>query len=281
LLGSFQEITGKTIVENRTSGTLGHPNGYAMYLSATVSFAFAFLFARIHVLIKVLLSFVICAAVLGIILSQSRGGWIGLALVFIFVFGFALHRKRQSPRKALIVGAAGLLILFPLFFGQRHLIESRITSDDQGSAHSRIIMAKGAIGILRDYPLLGVGLNNYALLVPQLDPASIRAAGGITSVHNIFLLIAAETGLIGFTAFAWLLASLFVQARRLAGRAQNEFMWVAGAAVFSGYVALSLHGMVDYALLANMPLFRLFWLFAGVIAGLGANAFNNPTTNDT
>ncbi len=291
LLGSYQAIGGNALglsslgdnshtlqmntdqgMVTRVYGTLGHPNSYAMYLSATVSFALALLFSRIRGLRKAVVSVILCVAVLGIILSLSRGGWLGLVSVFLLVPVFAIHRRRQSLRTASIVGFVSLLVLLSLALGQRNLITTRLTSDDHGAAYSRVTQAQGAIAIIQNYPLLGVGLNNYALLMPKYDPVSLANSGRPMFVHNMFLLIAAETGLVGFAAFVWLLASLFVQARRLASRAPNDTLWVAGVGVFSAYTALTLHGMVDYAMLSNMPLFRLFWLFAGVVAGLSTNA---------
>jgi putative inorganic carbon (HCO3(-)) transporter len=295
MLGSYQAITGKTLgllssgdnsqmlqmntdqgMVTRVYGTLGHPNSYAMYLSATVSFALALLFSRIRGLRKALGSVVLCVGVLGIILSLSRGGWLALVAVFLLVPIFAIRRRRQSLRTASAVGFVSLLVLLSLALGQRHLITTRLTSDDHGAAYSRVTMAEGAIAIIQDYPLLGVGLNNYALLMPKYDSVSLAEVGRPMFVHNIFLLIAAETGLVGLAAFVWLLASVFVQAGRLASRAPNDTLWVAGVGVFSAYTALSLHGMVDYAMLSNMPVFRLFWLFAGVVAGLRTNAGHDP-----
>jgi len=290
LLGSYQGIAGKNLdlsflVDNsqtlqktdqgmvtRVSGTLGNPNSYAMYLSATVPFGLALLFSRIPGLRKALVSVVLCFGILGIILSLSRGGWLGLASVFLLVPVFAIHSRRQSLRTVSAVWVVSLLVLLSLALAERHLITTRLTSDDQGSAYSRVTLAQGAIAIIQDYPLLGVGLNNYALLMPNYDPVSLADYGRPVFVHNIFLLIAAETGLVGFTAFMWLLASLFVQARRLASRAPNDTLWVAGVGIFSAYTALALHGMVDYAMLANMRIFRLFWLFAAIVAGLSTNA---------
>jgi hypothetical protein len=291
LLGPYQSITGKALslfssgdyshtlqmatdqgMVTRVYGTLGQPNSYAMYLSATVSFVLASLYSRISGLRKALFGVVLCVAVLGIILSLSRGGWLGLVSVFLLVLAFAIHRRRQGLRTASLVGFVSFLVLFSLALGQRHLITTRLMSDEKGAAYDRVTLGEGAIAIIQDYPLLGVGLNNYALLMPKYDPVSLANIGSPTFVHNVYLLIAAETGLVGFAAFVWLLASMFVQARRLASQAPNDTLWVAGVGVFSAYTALTLHGMVDYAMLSNMPLFRLFWLFAGVVAGLNTNA---------
>jgi O-antigen ligase len=102
----------------------------------------------------------------------------------------------------------------------------------------------------------------------QYDWASFLEHKGPVVVHNIFLLIAAETGIIGLATFVWFLVSVLVQACRLVNRAPNGTIWMVGVATFAAYVAFSIHGLVDFALLWDPTLFTQFWLLAGLAAGL-------------
>ena len=68
----------------------------------------------------------------------------------------------------------------------------------------RLSLAKAATVIIADYPLTGVGLNNFIVRLPEywVSPGVVRF---LQPVHNLFLLIGAETGLMGLAVFAWFL----------------------------------------------------------------------------
>jgi O-antigen ligase len=279
LLGVYEGINGHTLgltslgeatqlFHGRSLGTIGHPNGYGMYLAATMPFVLALLFLDIHGFYKFLAGASLCAGMAGMMFSLSRGAWVGFMLASIAVLVFTIRRKRQNLRIALAGAGSFLMIFLLLILSQRDMITARLTSKTADeSALSRIPLAQVGIAIFLDHPVLGVGLNNYELIVPEYDSASSR---GVTMVHNGYLLIAAETGLVGIVTFLWFLASLFIQSYRLLSRA-NDFVWLAGVGAFSAYIVISIHNIVDYGMLATAPVFRLLWLFAAIIAGASVN----------
>lgn len=60
--------------------------------------------------------------------------------------------------------------------------------------------------MFRDHPLTGVGLQDlHALYDRYRSPLAVERAGHL---HNVFVQIAAQMGVIGLAAFAWLYASL-------------------------------------------------------------------------
>ena len=255
---------------HRAQGTIGHPNGYAMYLSATLSFAVAFPFSRSRAIYRVAAVGVLVVGVVGLVLSLSRGGWLSFVAVVVVVLVLAVRGQRLRLGVALGLGCLTLLAVLVLTLSQENLILTRFTSDDRGSAMSRVVLARGAAAMIRKYPLVGVGLNNYALFMPKYDPASLLAWQSPAMVHSVFLLVAAETGIVGLTGFVWFLTSLMVHAYRLSVRATSSMMWVAGVGSFCAFVSLAIHGMADYALIADVRLFAQFWLLAGLTAGLDA-----------
>jgi len=250
---------------NRVQGTIGHPNSYAMYITTVIPFAWALLFSRISRLFKFLVSITFCLGCVALILSLSRAAWISFLAIISIGLVLAVRRKRIISGAALrIAGATSLLLLGLTFFGPK-IILSRLTSSDQGSASSRIKLAQIALDIIKDHPLVGIGLNNYSLVSPEYGGIVI---GREYIVHSAFLLIAAETGLIGLAAFIIFLAVLLIKSWRIIIRAPNDTVWVAGVGIFSAYVALVLHSLVDYALLGSLQLITQFWLLAGLTAAL-------------
>lgn len=252
---------------NRVQGTMGHPNSYAMYLSTLLPFALALLFSTARSSLKVLVSIALCLGGLGLVFSLSRSAWIDLLVVISIVLVLAVRRKRVSPKAAVLIAGATSLILIGLVLFGPDIILSRLTSNDQGSAYGRITLDQTALAMISDHPLVGVGLNNYTLASPQYD-VGVRDGQSPPVVHNAFLLIAAETGLVGLTAFLAFLAILLVQALRIVDLATNDTVWVAGVGIFSAFVALTVHSMADYALLGSLQVFTQFWLLAGLSAAL-------------
>jgi len=283
VLGLYQNFTGATLglsflgepsqlYYERPLGTIGHPNGYGAYLSATVPLALVLLYLEGRMFYKLLAIIVLCVGVLGLIFSLSRGAWLGFLVALIFVLAFAIRKQRRNLHTALVGAGSILLILLSLILSQQDLITTRLTNaQGQESAMSRVTMARGAIAMIRDHPMLGVGSNNYTLLMPEYDPLDYAREGRLVIVHNIFLLIAAETGLVGLAAFLWFLASLFIQAWRLAMKAPNDITWLGAVGALAGLAALAVHGMADYDVLANITVFRLIWLFAAIIAGMSTS----------
>lgn len=277
LLGIYQAITGSAVgfsflgepsqlFHGRSQGTIGHPNGYGAYLSAIMPLMLSLLFIKIHVRLKTIAIVSLGLCGLGLLFCLSRGGWVSFmvasAAVLIFVF------ERYRPTLKTIIGVSPtFVIFFLLLFSQRNVIAARLTSSQaMDSALSRISLAQGALAMLSDYPVVGVGLNNYSILMPKYDPFDFARENQIVIVHNVYLLVAAETGIVGLACFIWLLIALFIKARQIIRKAPNDITWLAGVGAFTAFTALAVHSITDYDVLANITVFRLLWLFSAVTA---------------
>ena len=254
-----QDIRGVAI--HRVQGTFFHPNSYAMYLITALPFGLIFLFAKVKSSLKAIAVAGLGLGIIALIYSLSRSGWISFLAIACLVLGLAARRKRMSPRTMALTGGLACIILAALYFFGSGMILGRIKADDHGSALSRILQARTAMDIIRDHPVLGVGLNNYTL-------TSLLVLGREPVVHNAYLLIAAETGLLGLLGFLGLLASLLFQNWRTARRASDDLSWAAGAGIFCAFAAIAAHSMTDYALLGSTILITHFWFLAGVSSAL-------------
>ena len=58
--------------------------------------------------------------------------------------------------------------------------------------------------MMKSYPLTGVGLNNFLVRLPQFSSATDRIRS-LQPAHNFYLLIGAETGILGLVALLGLL----------------------------------------------------------------------------
>ncbi len=221
LVGIYQGITGNplnlsflagTVTVNeqmlsgglvsRVSGTLMTPNTFAMYLSTGVPFALALLFSRTKLFVKILAGIILCLMGWALIFSLSRAAWGIFILTICIVLVLAIRRKRISSMAAIVIAGAAAVVLSGVALLYSDRIQARLTSYDQGSVATRFTLAEAALAIIRDNPVVGIGLNNYTLVSPRYDPADAAAWNEFTPiVHNVFLLIAAETGLLGLGTF--------------------------------------------------------------------------------
>ncbi|MDQ6769384.1 MAG: O-antigen ligase family protein, partial [Gemmatimonadota bacterium] len=151
-------------------------------------------------------------AVTGIVASSSRGAVVGLAAVILW----ALLKSRQKVRSlfATIVLAALVYVIIP----PQSKLRFEQAGDDQTSV-ARITMWKHALNMMGDFPILGVGFNNW---IPYHDT---YYGGHGTMTHNIFLEAGSELGYTGLAAFLALIGCTFVinsRTRKLAASIPNR-----------------------------------------------------------
>jgi len=202
----------------RPSGFLHHPNVLADYLVFLLPSAAALVFLGKRVIgrrtwLAALVTLLAGTAML--IISLSRGGWIALGIAGIFLVVVALRRgliTRQHVTGIVVagvVGSATVAAVYPAAI-------LRITQSDQRSGESRLIMIDQALLIIRENPVVGVGFGGYNRAARQTTPESFSYVSTYFQdeirkgvVHNKYLLVAAESGLIGLGLFLLLLWRFF------------------------------------------------------------------------
>src|SRR5882762_1183319 len=149
-----------------------------------------------------------------IILTQSRGGFLGLAVVVV-PSAVGLARRRPRTVFALAAVLAAGLFAAPASFWQRMEGLSKATSaetvgdmDAEGSAKQRFAVLETATRIIADHPVLGVGLGGYARANAEYSPAL-----GPRDTHNTYVNVAAETGIPGLLIFLVLVGNVLWSAR--------------------------------------------------------------------
>jgi len=126
-------------------------------------------------------------------------------------------------------------------------------------------MMEVATRMIEANPINGVGLSNYVLAAPSYDYTSLRISNLFPlPVHNLFLLIAAEIGLIGSVALLLFTLTVVRRGWRLT-RAPHVGFAVVAMAVMLGMIGFLIHGLVDFVHVASyFPL----WFVMGFLVGL-------------
>ncbi len=222
---SLEQIVG-TVDDYRIGGPIGDPNFFAQIMIVLVPISLERALHEKRIILRVLALWSLAVSFLCVILTYSRGGL--LALVVCLAVWFVINPPRGIQLPLLII--AGLLVLvyvIPPGYYDRVLALGQIfqsqgtlrTSDPslQGRASENL----AAWDMFSTHPLLGVGWNSYAYLFPFYSKdTGLANTATQREAHNLYLEVAAETGVVGLVAFGLILFSSL----RVVARARRQFL---------------------------------------------------------
>lgn len=227
----------------RPYGTFSHPNAMAGFILVCL----IFLIGKDN---KKLIDFLsIGFGLLVISLSFSRTVWlVGLFLITITsLFNFF---KKNSVQRTPFLGWMRLFMVVAALFS---LLIGIYSTLERESISRRIELNEAAFYLFKKSPVFGVGLNNF---IPQLANY-LSLHGGelwLQPVHNLYLLVLTETGIIGFSLFLVInlvyLKKIFYQKR---------------VNLIIAWLAIMLTGLTDHYWLTLQQNFLLL----GLVFGLG------------
>jgi putative inorganic carbon (HCO3(-)) transporter len=166
-----------------------------------------------------------------IVLSQTRGAYIGTALVFAAML--AIKRPPKRVIIPLIAAAAvlglGLSMLNPtiryklgsIFKGANSAV-TQTQAPDQ-SIGTRLILWKTGFKMIKDRPVLGGGPGSVKKLFPIYCPPPYPENNVWGSLHNLYIHQTAERGLVGLAALLTLFGAMFLAALRSFRSAPSAF----------------------------------------------------------
>ena len=249
----------------RVGGTIGEANSLAMYLNFFLPVLFIGFFSDNDFRFRILMG---VAFILGLFVeffTFSRGGWAGLGFGLFASFYGIFNERFGSRMKSLSISVIIFLLATILAFGLINDVRDRFLKSDYGSAYSRIPMMKIAFNVIRQNPLKGVGLNNYTTVMNRYDRT--RESKSYTfpyPVHNAFLLIAAESGLLALLCFVIALLGVFVKAANFF-QVRDRFLYFLGIGFCGGLLTWIFHAQfrMDFA-----PIRTTLWFSMAMIVAI-------------
>jgi len=157
-----------------------------------------------------------------LLLTQTRGAWMGLVAGAVF-WGWKVNRK------ALLIGILAVAlsyVFWPAALKQRVHSFGEFPTDINNSNTERIYIWEAGLRIIRDYPVFGIGQSNMEETYPKyrLPKATEPFVGHL---HDNFLQVAAQNGLVGLAAYLAWISAYFWMALRFRGpdEAAQRFNW--------------------------------------------------------
>jgi putative inorganic carbon (HCO3(-)) transporter len=221
-----------------------------------------------------------------VVLAQTRGAYLGLGLALVFMVLAVLRWQLLLPVTGLIAVVAGTAIVMQTLAdtSRKTTLLDVIPSTLLGpsfieTVESRYeIMARAIYGI-QDFPLTGMGLNAFRLVVPILYPMFRSGPDSdVLHAHNQFLQAGLDLGIPGLITYLalWLgAAGLLWQV----WRSSSDF-WLRSLALgFAGsLLAYFVFGMGNAVPLGSRSGF-VFWLLFGLVVGLYNVSAHLPAEN--
>jgi putative inorganic carbon (HCO3(-)) transporter len=197
-----------------STATWSDPNATAFNLVFALPIILALLLSSEKWKLKLALLGITGMAVVALILTGSRAGF--LSLIILFVLMTLRSKRRMVLIPALILASIVGWTLTPAEYQQRYATILGFAEDptanldtSQGeSAYGRIVGFRVAMMIFADHPILGVGVGNFPFAW-KFGPYTFHGFKGWHQPHNLPGEILSEQGIVGGIAFAAFLIAAF------------------------------------------------------------------------
>jgi O-antigen ligase len=248
----------------RAYGTFSHPNSMAGFLLLSwwyfksnlspVPF-FDTTGARNILLRKIFYWIVNWSALMGILVAGSRTVW-GITAVMLIVeqlpiINFQLLTRDKKIRRQLIgkiLMILGVICLFLGIISINYRLSDFVGGWDANGLAKREVLIVAAVKMIQSSPLFGVGAGNFVKELPKVQNGNWS---WLQPVHNIFLLVWSEIGLLGI-----IILSVIGYQLSVTNFKWKKYWWL--------WVIVGVTGMVDHYWI-SLP--QNSWLLA-VILGL-------------
>ena len=210
---------------------------------------------------------VISVISIAIVLSNTRGVWLGAAAGFVFI---AAALPRRVVATVLIpVVIAGLLASPFIYRRVRMSFDKELATNYSRGAYLSV-----GTQMIKDHPLLGVGPERVDDEFPKYYKDAQPETFYFGHLHNNFLQIGAERGLLTLAAFIWLFAELYRSLLGILKASEERARWVTlgSLAALTGFVV---SGLTEYNF-GDSEVLALLLFLVSIPYGLAPHVQENP-----
>ncbi len=259
----FQLIEG-----DRVTGSIGNmfknPNDLALHLVTMVPISVGLFLSTRNPFTKVFYAFCAVFMLAGIMVTQSRGGLVGLVFAGGVLLWKLIPRSRMLALAALLILGGAFVVFAPGGFAGRF---STVLEDGRfSSAGARKDDLKRSIIVTLRHPLFGIGIGNYRF-------RSNRAV----ATHNSYTQVSAEAGIAAMVIYIMFLLTPLKRLRALERdtvldrkKARFHYLAIGMQASLVGYMVCSLFASVAflwyvyYLVALSVCLYRLYEIEQGI-----------------
>ncbi len=192
-------------------GLFGNPDDMALHFVIMFPIAVGLMFKSRSLFHKALFAGCALLMVMGILVSFSRGCFLGFVTILAFLFWRLGRRNKSLVAVLFLVSTGAFLLLAPGGFLIRILSIFDHSLDPVGSATARSAVVLRSILVTLRNPLLGVGIDNFPIM-------SIRNM----VTHNSYTQVSSELGLPALAVYVMLIVTAIRRLGRVARETYEE-----------------------------------------------------------
>ncbi len=273
----------------RAYGPFTHPNQLAIYLELTTPLFLALLIGprgerrldgRWHLSprLRPVWTLGVLSGLFGLLLSQSRGGIVGMAAGFAIVMALNLPPVRLSIVRLAPVGLIVAMAFLTVSIGivaagvQTFSNEETLVTPANFAVQERLSHWSAAVEMAKAHPFVGVGAGNYDLNYRDYTQ-EWRFRIGRGHAHNTYLHFLAQSGIVGLTAYIAMLLGvslIIVRTIRILPTGTRLALVIGAAGITA---AIGMHAVFEYVHVLSLNL-QLVVVWAIAIA-IGTDAWSD------
>jgi len=230
------------------------PNGVAGHLVMSIPLMLSLILASLRRWLSIALAPLTVLAIGSLVISYSKGGWLGFAasLAAFLLLGrhrdadLNVHRRRWVTIAVAMV--ATVLLSFVILGEIGHRAIERVM--DPISLSSRAFFWRLAQHVVAEHPLIGVGMNNYYMharighnLQTGLELDVRRSV--LYHPHSTYLDIAEGMGVLGLCAYLFLILTFIVRGATLLRVMPRGSMSTLVRGLVAAIIGFAVHGLFD------------------------------------
>ncbi|MBI4650905.1 O-antigen ligase family protein [Candidatus Desantisbacteria bacterium] len=237
----------------RIRGNLGSIFDFAWFLMYMILLSISVFSLKMNNLYeKIFLVSAILIMSIALILTYTRGAWLGL-ISGVLVICFLKDKRIIIPVLLFI----SLSIYLSSSFKER---AKKIQNFKSTSDYSRIEIWEKGIKIIKDNPLLGVGMENYELAADKKGKFEVHPHS-----HNNYIQQGVNAGILGLAAFLWIIYNLLNKGYgSIKNNLDDPYLKNINIGCFAGLISFLVSGIVDYSIKNDVSI-TLFWFLMGLL----------------
>ena len=247
----------------RIASTFGHPAFFSAFVVMTVPLVLSRMLdgCRKNTALFLYLS-VLAVLLFAFYQTKTRASFVGLVVSICF-FCFMARAQIFSIKRIKIIAIVAVFGIAACCFSinnknsllNRFLIDVR-GGKVSGTSLERLVQYKTGLGIIRDYPVFGIGPDVLALIYPRYYVHTDRMRfTNQNRVHNAVLDTVISTGLLGLCAYAYFALAYI----RMMWRTRLGNITLVG--LNSGIIAYFVQNQFSFG---HVPIIMLFWVMLGL-----------------
>ncbi len=199
--------------------------------------------------------FFFLASIIGtvsILLTGTRGAWLAAAILIPTVILIYSEKKLKnfSATLATLAIVGGIIFFTPTLSNRL----ATVTDLHMQSNSERLLMWKSAWQMFKDNPIFGVGYGEYKFAYQTKYISPQAKEKNLEHAHSNFFQILAECGIVGFSAFIFMIVYFSYFCLRGWSKEKN----LAYLMFFSALWGMVLHGLTEYNFETAMTS-KIFW----------------------